>query len=252
MADAITLPPMVPAQAAGWSVLLDVAEAFPDGWCLVGGQMVWLLAAEHGVPLPRATTDIDVVVDVRVRPRGIRDLCRWLEEQGFELEGIDPNGVGHRYVREQDLGRAHVVVDVLAPDHMGARTDLTTTPPARTIQVPGTRTLLQDAEAITVDLDGRVGAVRRPPLLKALVAKARATTIPARTHPARDWADVALLLSIVPEPADAASMLSTAQRSTLRHVDALLDESHPMWRVLGSEAARRGHATLTMLLGRRG
>jgi hypothetical protein len=40
---------MTAAQQQGWEVLLDAALEFPEGWCLVGGQMVWLHAAEHGV-----------------------------------------------------------------------------------------------------------------------------------------------------------------------------------------------------------
>ena len=54
---------MSPAQHQGWRVLLDLAKIFPAGWCLVGGQMVWLLAADHGVDPPRATDDVDLVVD---------------------------------------------------------------------------------------------------------------------------------------------------------------------------------------------
>jgi hypothetical protein len=95
---AVELPSaMPPAQLQGWAVLLDMAEAFPAGWCLVGGQMVWLLAAEHDTHPPRATEDVDVVVDVRADPDGIQKLCSWLEEQyGFDLEGISPEGIGHR------------------------------------------------------------------------------------------------------------------------------------------------------------
>ena len=42
--------------------------------------MVWLLAAEHGAVPPRPTDDVDLVVDIRAEPTGIRDLCRWLED----------------------------------------------------------------------------------------------------------------------------------------------------------------------------
>src|SRR5260370_38493412 len=86
---------MSPAQKQGWLVLLNLAKVFPASWCLVGGQMVWLLATEHGADPPRATDDIDLVVDIRAEPTGIRDICRWLEDQGFDLDGISPEGIGH-------------------------------------------------------------------------------------------------------------------------------------------------------------
>jgi hypothetical protein len=64
----VPLPAMSPAQEQGWRVLLDLGTVLPDGWCLIGGQMVWLFAAEHGVDPPRATDDVDVVIDLRSRP----------------------------------------------------------------------------------------------------------------------------------------------------------------------------------------
>lgn len=64
---------MSAAQHQGRRVLLDLAKVLPTGWCLVGGQMVWLLGAEHGVDPPRATDDVDLVVDIRAEPAGIRD-----------------------------------------------------------------------------------------------------------------------------------------------------------------------------------
>jgi hypothetical protein len=69
---AVALPDiMSPAQHQGWRTRLNLAKVFPDGWCLVGGQMVWLLAAEHGVNPPRATDDVDLVVDIRSDPAGM-------------------------------------------------------------------------------------------------------------------------------------------------------------------------------------
>jgi len=134
---------MSPSQKQGWLILLDLAKAFPTGWCLVGGQMVWLLAAEHGAAPPRATDDVDLVVDIRAEPAGIRDLCRWLGDRGFNLEGISPEGIGHRYVRQADPGQGEIKVDVLAPDNVGERADLSTTHGARTVEAAGSRSTEQ-------------------------------------------------------------------------------------------------------------
>jgi hypothetical protein len=61
----VTLASMTPAQEESWRILLDLYTDFPDGWCLIGGQMVWLLANEHNVDPIRATDDVDVAVDIR-------------------------------------------------------------------------------------------------------------------------------------------------------------------------------------------
>ena len=100
--------------------------------------MVWLLAAEHHADPPRATDDVDVVVDVRAEPTGIRKLCLWLEERDFDLEGISPEGIGHRYVKPANPGPGQIIFDVLAPDNVGKRANLSTTQGARTLEAPGT------------------------------------------------------------------------------------------------------------------
>jgi len=52
-----------------------------------------------------------------------------LEGLDFEQDGISPDWIAHRYRRKR------VAIDVLAPEGLGERTDLTTTPPCRTLQV---------------------------------------------------------------------------------------------------------------------
>lgn len=210
----ITLGLMTPAQQESWRILLDLHPAFPTGWCLIGGQMVWLLASEAR-------------------------HCR--------LEGMNIDGIGHRYVSTTYPGPGKVVFDVLAPDNIGDRADLTTSPPARTISAPGTRNALDDTQCIEVVSGDRVGRVLRPSLLAAIIAKAAATTIPVRKIPERDWSDVAFLLCLVPDPVAAAADLTPGQRRALRPIRVLLDESHWAWRPLG-ERSRLGHATLQFLL----
>jgi hypothetical protein len=91
---------MTPAQEEGWRILLDLYQDFPAGWCLIGGQMVWLYARESDIEPPRITEDVDVVVDVRADQQAIRHMCHWLEAaaRDFELDGLSPDGIGHRYV----------------------------------------------------------------------------------------------------------------------------------------------------------
>ena len=230
-------------------MLLDLGTVLPDGWCLIGGQMVWLFAAEHGADPPRATDDVDVVIDLRSRPTGLRRMCRWLEEvRGFGLDGVSPEGIGHRYARPADPGPGRVLFDVLAPDHLGARADLTTTPPARTLEVPGSRVALDGAERVDVEAGGQAGFVWRPSLIAAVAAKAAATGIPTRAMPERDWTDAAFLLSLVADPLGIAASLTRRDRARLVDLEPLLDDQHFAWRALVRDRARLGHASLQLLL----
>jgi hypothetical protein len=94
---------MSPAQEEGWQVLLDLSDTFPTGWCLVGGQMVWLLSVEYDVDPPRTTDDVDVVVDVRANRSGISTIGKWLEDHRFDLQ-VSTDGVGHRFIRDGKPG----------------------------------------------------------------------------------------------------------------------------------------------------
>ena len=243
----VRLASMTPAQEESWRILLELYQDFPDGWCLIGGQMVWLLANEYNVNPIRATDDVDVAVDIRTDQQAIRRLCAWLGSRRFELEGTSADGIGHRYLSSAYQGPGKVVVDILAPDNVGERADLTTSPPARTVSAPGTRAALDSARPVEVALGDRTGHVLCPTLLTAILAKAAATTIPVRENRDRDWVDAAFLLSLVPDPFAAAAALSSGQRRGLRALKALLDENHPAWRSLGTHSLL-GNTALRFLL----
>jgi hypothetical protein len=243
----VTLADMTPAQREGWEVLLHLGTQLAEECCLIGGQLVWLHAQEHGVDPPRSTEDIDVLMDVRTRTDAIRRACLLLDNVGFSLAGISPDGIGHRFTRPASAG-GQVVFDILAPDHLGTRSDLTTTPPARTVEVPGGRTAIDGAEAVEVSVDGHVGTVRRPPLLATIFLKAAATTIPGRHNPDRDWSDLAFLLCLVSDPIGLAAQLSQSEAAKLRRrLTRLLDRRHPAWRNCG-DRADLGHTTLQFLI----
>ena len=77
----IELPPLGALGTSLWHVLLDLRGA-TDGWTLVGGQMVLLLALEHENAPPRVSEDIDVVADVRARPPRMPRLVAALNAAG--------------------------------------------------------------------------------------------------------------------------------------------------------------------------
>jgi hypothetical protein len=135
--------------------------------------MVALNAWEHGQQPPRATTDADLVVDVRSRPDALHDITRVLERLRFTQDGVSPDGVGHRWKRRTGDGPT-ASIDILIPEGSGQRVTRRTTTGARTIEAPGTTQALQRARLVPVDLAGRTGAVNCPSLLGSLVAKAAA------------------------------------------------------------------------------
>jgi hypothetical protein len=250
----IHLVNLTPAAEEGWWTLFDLAEVDSDSWLLVGGQMMHLHAAANGVSdRVRPTEDLDVVMNVRVRPNGTEWLARWLEAAGFELEGVGRDGIGHRFVRNADGGPGRTIIDILAPEGVGERASTRTIAPARTVEAPGTSQAFARSQAVDVTVSGmsgrppRAGAVRIPDLLGALIVKAAATDIAARANPERDWQDAALLLSLIPDPIATRDEIGSTDRRRLRRLAALADRDHHAWDPLDDESFRRGTATLTIL-----
>lgn len=145
--------------------------------------------------------------------------------------------------------------DVLAPAWLGRAQIALTRPPARTVRAPGSTTAFARSSVVDVRIDGilgrgqRVGQVRRPDLLGALVMKAAGIAeIAVRSNPERDWQDVALLLSLLPDPVAEAQRCTARDRRRLRHVQPLLDRNHVAWMPLGDEHHRRGASALEFLL----
>ena len=216
--------------------------------------MMQVLAAEGGASLPRATEDMDVLVDVRVRTGATAQLASWLQSRGLVLEGTSPDGVGHRLVKSASPGPGAVQFDILAPEGLGPRASLLTVPPARTLEVPGGTRALQLSRRLRVAVVGYEGpeAVRGgiwcPDLLGGLIAKAAATTIAARQNPERDWQDAALLLSLVQDPIDMADRLTRGDRARLSRLQPLMEADHASWRVLDAKPQEMGRAALDFLV----
>lgn len=203
-----------------WTFLAELADAFPGQWALVGGQMVLLHGLEAGELPDRETTDADVLVDIRVAHRGTVQVSRWLEDHGIVQDGISPDGIGHRF-----HGRG-LVVDVLAPDHMGGRATLTTVGPARTVEVPSGRRLLASVQRTPITCGSQISCVPRPDLAAAIVGKAAAQALPS---PERHRLDLVFLLGLVDDVAAIDESLSASDRRKLCIATPLLDDDR-VWR----------------------
>lgn len=249
-AISVTVPPAEGALDGAWRLLLALgSEPAMPRWVLIGGLMVELHAHEHGATPPRLTDDADVLVDVRASPDGLPVVARWLIDNGLQLEAPDPVGVAHRF-----RGRDGVVVDLLAPDHVGPRANLSTVPPARTIQAAAGTQLARHAEAVRAVYRDDHATILRPALVTAILGKYRAYRQDAgpSSRPAdRHLTDVVFLFSLIREPRRAAVGLTGSERRHLTSLAEELQPAHRAWRALGDPADAQAALRLMVGSGRR-
>ena len=204
-----------------WRSLLELTDEHPEGWTLIGAQMVFLHALERGAEPPRFSTDLDLVVDIRHEPKGLRNMVRTLERLGYQLEGVSSSGIGHRFTRDM------VAIDILAPDGVGKRADVRTGAGARTLKVPGGTQALRRTVPVKIEVSGAGGTVPCPDLLGAILVKARAVSVD--DLPENQRLDLAFLLTLATDPPALASELRANERSWLRKRAELLDRDDPAW-----------------------
>ena len=187
----IVLPAMDRAQQAAWHALLDLHDAQPEGWTLIGGQLVHLHCAERGYDAPRATNDADALVNARV-PEVLGAFTAALLQLDFQPEP-SADGVQHRWVH------GDAVIDVLIPEGTGERTRKRSSASGfPTIAAPGGTQALERSEIVEVTVAGRAGHIRRPLLLSAMILKAAArleTTGAGRDRHCHDFAALAATLA---------------------------------------------------------
>lgn len=222
------------AERALWRTTMEVAALFADWpWVIIGAQMIMLLELEGGRPSGRTTRDLDVVVDSRLVVGVTRLAAGRLVKAGFEPSAEHP----HRFVRGRDQ------VDLLAPDNLGARADLTTIAPRRTTQVAGGSRALATRRLVLTDVAGiGAGHLPLPSLAGAIVLKAHAFT--AR-RARRDLDDLVCLLGLVPDVETVRAELKPGERRLLGSVSALHDPGHIAWSVVeDADDARAAFARL--------
>jgi hypothetical protein len=169
----IVLPSMLAAQIASWHAVMELPARHPQGWTLVGGQMVHLHCAERDYAPTRPTDDADAVLDIRADPHLHGSFTTTLSDLGFTFV-TSGEGLQHRWVN----GDAQI--DVLLPDGVGERaTSRLGAGGGPTLATPGGTQALRRSETVTVTVAGREGHVRRPNLVGALVMKAAAHSVGA-------------------------------------------------------------------------
>ncbi len=238
--DSLLLPTLPGHDDALWDTLIELTELRPGEWTLIGGQMVFLHAIEHAATPPRVSSDLDVLVNARIVTGGIAEFVAAIELRGFLLEGTSPEGLAHRYRRNG------VSIDVLAPEGLGPRTDLTTTPPGHTLQVPGGTQALTRTELLPIHTNTSAGHVPRPEILGAIIAKALAVDVD--DAPDAQRLDLAFLLSLVEDPLALATRTTSKDRRRLRARTELADPQHAAWQLLAPNQRDRARASLSILI----
>lgn len=223
-----------------WRALLGIARQRPEGWTLIGAQMVALHGFEQGEEPPRLSADADIIVNARIASQTVKDFARFLENEGFELEGINQDGIGHRFRRDD------VAIDLLAPDGLKQTGEaVTTIPPARTVQVPGGTQALRRTHLVEVIVDKTSAHLPRPNLLGAILIKARAVDVD--DVPQAQLRDLAFLLSLANDPLGMAASLSSSERKWLRRREELRESDAAPWRHLTEDQAEAGRAAYQIL-----
>lgn len=220
-----------------WRALLELAGEV-KGWTLIGARMVELHAAEHARAVPRMSIDADALADARDR-RGTQRVARALCRLGFELDEPSTLGLGHVFRRRA------VEIDVLASEGLHSRAGRITIPPAYTVEVPGGTQALRRTEIVDVRVGRRRGRLPRPDLLGAILVKSRAVDVD--DVPDDQRADLALLLSLVDDPATLVSRLVGRERSWLRRRVEMNTPDRRWWQALDLEARQRGLSALRAL-----
>jgi hypothetical protein len=228
-ASALDLWLMLEQESTAWNALLDLAQRRPQGWTLVGGQMVQLLAWEHGEQPPRTTDDADIVLDVRVNPTALQDVTEHLVTQGFR-EDTSADGLGHRY---RHTTVANASIDVMIPDGIGDTTKFPTTSGARTIEAAGSTQAISRSMRRLVVVNGRSGSVIRPDVFSALVAKAASYRKEPTRHGERHLRDFAFLASLQARHypvGEAKERMSRGDKKLMTYALEKLPTGHPIWR----------------------
>lgn len=217
----IKLEPAGKLEQATWEALIRLCQRRPEGWTLIGAQMVTLHAKENGLPALRVSRDLDVLADVRVMSNATAQMSKALIEDGFELVEPSLSGIAHKFVK------GDAIIDILAPDGLGPKTKVFTSRPLRTVSVPGGSQALKRSSKIAVELDGLEVKVPRPDLLGAILLKTRAVGVDDEPEVQRQ--DLALLCCMVKDPRELAQQLTATERGWLKRQADILLASDTYW-----------------------
>jgi len=157
--------------------------------------MVLSLCIEFRGPHIRPTGDADVAVGVFTHRHALRAFTAVLAQEGFKdvtPASADSESTSYRWRRDG------LLIDVAVPPEVNEqRTSPTTINNREGLELPATQQAIRRTEAVDVEVAGeRVGRLRRPNLLGAIVIKSTAAIVDSR-DPERHHEDIVSLADII-------------------------------------------------------
>ena len=228
-----------------WGTLLDVAHATdPATWALVGGLMVQLHARRAGIPPPRPTKDVDLLVDITANNATIASFAAALRGIGFTAI-VPPNAKSplHRFERGKEQ------IDVVVADHLPPKFKRPRLQMRPAFEAPGGEQALRRRDRFAITSTTASVTVFAPDVLGALVSKGAAHLVDQRDRD-RHIEDAAVLLASVGSVGSLElSVLSKNDRKRLTHlVDELADDTARAWSLLDDSNRRTGQLTRDRLV----
>ncbi|WP_242676814.1 hypothetical protein [Rhodococcus sp. ABRD24] len=235
----------VPAPPGGWGPpwpqAAELAQAIPSQqWSLVGGLMVQVHAARAGLPIGRATVDVDMVLHIETGATTFSGIRERLEQLDYRLRMPVGDGPAHRFVRE------HEHVDVMVADNL-APTHRPTVHGRAVFALPAGTSALRKTVDCRIDVDGAAVQLSVPDALGALVLKGAAYREDARDR-GRHLEDAAVLACTLDNPVLERDRMIGSDRKRIRYLAAALERAdHPAWSAVPAARRGRGHAALQVL-----
>lgn len=181
-------------QKESWDGLCDVADIYPTGWAVVGGQLTFLHLVDRGFGNPRPTADLDAAIDVRGHhPDAVQRFVVAMRRVGFEPAGVSPSGHQHRWVREG------AQIDILIPSGLHpVRSDGNRQGAGRitTIESRGLQFAINRTIQMEMVINGRSANINIPDLIGALYGKCSALLNHLDRNVDRHLTDIVLLASV--------------------------------------------------------
>lgn len=235
----------VDAPAGGWlspwPQVVEIVRAIPHTqWTLVGGLMVQLHAVHAGLPLTRATRDVDMILHIETGAATFGGVRHQLERLGYSLRVPVGDGPVHQFGRDTET------VDVMVADRLTPKLHPKVLR-RKVFAVPGGKSALRKTVNCEVTTGEEAVMLSIPDALGALVLKGAAYMEDSRDRE-RHLDDAAVLACAVTDPiGDRARMIGNDRKRIAALWKPLQVLDHRSWIPTGVNS-RRGHAALRVLV----
>ena len=227
-----------------WSTVFDVIEATDiNDWVLVGGLMVQLHARRASIPPPRATKDVDLVVNVAANHSSVTSIASALTTIGFEpVVPVSRKEPIYRFQRDGEQ------VDMMVADHLPSQLKprFMMRP---TFAVTSGEQSLRRRDTFVVTSTSRTVTLGAPDVLGALIGKGAASLVDSR-DPGRHLDDAAVLLATIESVGELnLTDLSGNDRKRLTIIASTLGgAAHPAWLNLSEPQRAKARRNLAAIV----